>query len=82
VYHSGFEVRMVSGGEFYMDGKKVQLSSSGGGQRGPLEIRSISSRGPQTVGGRAHETLVAEGHYRCAHCRRADLQERTVTRMR
>jgi len=65
-----------------MDGKKVQLSRSCDGQKGPMEIRSIASRGPQTVGGREYETLVAEGHYRCPHCRRADIREKTVTAMR
>jgi hypothetical protein len=29
----------------------------------------------QVVAWREHEALVAEGHYRCPHCRRADALE-------
>ena len=67
-----------------MDGKKVQSSRSGGAPKGPLEIRSIAARGPQMAGGHGYEVLMAEGHYRCPHCRRADVQEKnaTATRMR
>jgi len=67
-----------------MDGKNVQSDRSSGGQRGPSEIRSIPARGSRMAGAREYEMLLAEGHYRCPHCRRADLNERTVdtTRMR
>jgi len=27
------------------------------------------------VGSHEHETLLIEGHYRCPHCRRADIGE-------
>ena len=71
---------MVVGGELYMDVKKVQLSRSCGGQRGPCEIRSIPSR----EGACDNEMLLAEGHYRCPHCRRASAagKNATLTRMR
>jgi len=72
--------RMVVGGELHMDGKKVQLSKSCGGQRGPVEIRSIPSR----EGARDDEMHLAEGHYRCPHCRRASAAGKNgaLTRMR
>jgi len=57
-----------------MDGKKVQFNGPCGGQKGPSEIRSVPARGPH-AGAREYELLVAEGHYRCPHCRRADLDE-------
>jgi hypothetical protein len=63
-----------------MDGKKVQLSKSGGGQRGPCEIRSLPSR----EGAHEYEMLLDEGHYRCPHCRRANTagKNASLTRMR
>ena len=66
-----------------MDGQKVQFSHTGGGQKVPIEIRS-GAQGPRMTGGHGYEMLVAEGHYRCPHCRPADLQEKntTATRMR
>jgi hypothetical protein len=67
-----------------MDGKKVQFSHTGGGQKVPIEIRSSAAQGPRMTGGHGYEMSVAEGHYRCPHCRPADLQEKdaTATRMR
>jgi hypothetical protein len=37
--------------------------------------RPILYQGFYMVGRREHETLIAEGHYRCPHCRRADTLE-------
>ena len=82
VYDNRFKFQDGSGGEFHMDGKKAQLSGSCGGQRGPSEIRSIPSRGRQMVGGREYEMLLAEGHYRCPHCRPAGSDEKNVTTTR
>ncbi|MCX5644420.1 MAG: hypothetical protein NTZ17_07010 [Phycisphaerae bacterium] len=65
-----------------MDGKKAQFSGLHGEQRGPSEIRSISSRGRQAAGTREYEMLLAEGHYRCPHCRRAGPEEKNVTTIR
>jgi hypothetical protein len=43
---------------------------------------SPPDRGPsqafQLVGWREHEILIAEGHYRCPNCRRADALEMNV----
>ncbi len=44
-YNDSFEYRMALGGEFLMDGQKVQFSHSGGGQKVPIEIRSVAARG-------------------------------------
>lgn len=38
-----------------------------------------SPRPFRMVGPREHETLIAEGRYRCPHCRRADAMERSGT---
>jgi hypothetical protein len=67
-----------------MDGNKVQVKRGADGQRGPIEIRSLPARGSRTAGSREHEVLLAEGHYRCPYCRRADLNEKNgnVMRMR
>ena len=67
-----------------MDGKKVQGERLAGGQRGPLEIRSLPARGARMAGSHTPEILLAEGHYRCPCCRRADLHEENgrVMRMR
>lgn len=46
--------------------------------RHPQETFPIDHMRPygfQMVGGREHSTLVAEGHYRCPHCRRVDTEE-------
>ena len=32
----------------------------------------------QVVDWREHEALIAEGHYRCPHCRRADALEMNI----
>jgi hypothetical protein len=61
-----------------MDGKHIQLSRSSDGVKGPFEIRSLPARG----GGCEHEVLVAEGHYRCPHCRRAGIGEKHATARR
>jgi hypothetical protein len=84
VYNDRVEFRIISGGELLMDGKNIQSGKASGVSTGPFEIRSLPARGFQTVGGREHEMLVAEGHYRCPDCRRADLNEKhvTTTRMR
>ena len=82
VYDNRFEFQDGLGEEFHMDGKKAQLSGCGGGQRGLGEIRSIPSRGRQTAGTREYEMLLAEGHYRCPHCRPAGSDEKNVTTTR
>ncbi len=48
----------------------------------PHEMFPTESARPygfQMVGWREHEILVAKGHYRCPHCRRADTAEMSIT---
>jgi hypothetical protein len=65
-----------------MDGSKVQPNRAGGGQRGPVEIRSLPSQGSRRAGTDEYEMLLAEGHYRCPHCRRAGVGDQGVTAKR
>jgi len=37
--------------------------------------RTVLYQGFYAVGWHSQETLIAEGHYRCPHCRRADALE-------
>jgi hypothetical protein len=69
-------------GEMIMDERQIQ--HHGLGQRGLVPIRPLVSQGLEAAGIREHEVLLAEGYYRCPHCRRPDLNERIVapTRMR
>lgn len=60
-----------------MDERRVQIEWWGG-RKSLSETRSIVVWGLETAGGREHETLVAEGHYRCSRCRRADINEMNV----
>lgn len=65
-----------------MDGSKVQLKRTGGGAKGPFEIRSIAAHGTRTAGRQDSDMLVAEGHYRCPHCRRAGVEDGCATAKR
>lgn len=40
-----------------------------------VDICHVLSVGLHTAGDREYLTLVAQGHYRCPHCRRADITE-------
>jgi len=47
-------------------------------ERSPRETLSsdhVLSHGLRMVGSHEHEMLIAQGHYRCPHCRRADVME-------
>jgi hypothetical protein len=58
-----------------MDERQVQVDRRSGGQRGPCEFHPAASRGLEMAGTHEHEMLLAQGHYRCSHCRRADINE-------
>jgi hypothetical protein len=46
-----------------------------GSEREVDTVSYVLSQRIQMVGWREHETLLAEGHYRCPHCRRTDTLE-------
>ena len=61
-----------------MDERQVHIEAAGRRQR-EMFFTDHASQGFRMVGWREHEILVAEGHYRCPHCRRADTAEMTGT---
>jgi hypothetical protein len=62
-----------------MDERHMHIEMVGRRQRETFSIDQMLSQGYRMVGWREHELLVAEGHYRCPHCRRADTAEMTGT---
>lgn len=58
-----------------MDERQVQLERRSGSQKGLGEFRPAVSWGLEMVGAHEHEMLLVEGHFRCSHCRRADINE-------
>ncbi len=62
-----------------MDERQVHLKTRLESRREAEPPDRIRSQGLRIVGRREYETLIAEGHYRCPHCRRADLNEISVT---
>ncbi|OHB67429.1 MAG: hypothetical protein A2Y76_03885 [Planctomycetes bacterium RBG_13_60_9] len=72
--YNSLRLRMALGEELIMDGRQTQIDRHRSRQ-GYGEYHAASSRVLQTVGLREHEILMAEGHYRCPHCRRADVNE-------
>lgn len=58
-----------------MDERSAQVERHSNRPRSFGEFRTVSSWGFETVGGREHEMLLAEGHYRCPCCRRPDIDE-------
>ena len=67
-----------------MDERLVRLERH---RSSPKEFRVLhpaAAHGLDAAGMREHETLLAEGHYRCSHCRRADVNEMNapIRRMR
>jgi len=65
-----------------MDERQVQVERRSGSQRGLSELRPVVSWGLEMVGTHEHEMLLAQGHFRCPHCRRADLNETNVAARR
>jgi hypothetical protein len=67
-----------------MDERLVQVDRCRSSRKEIRTLHPVAGHGLDVAGLREHETLLAEGHYRCPHCRRADLNERNapVRRMR
>jgi hypothetical protein len=62
-----------------MDDRQTYLKAC---ERGPHEAPPPNpnvSRRFRMVGSHEHELLLAQGHYRCPHCRRADAMEMSGT---
>lgn len=57
-----------------MDVRQVQADKRSS-RREYSALHPAGSHGLEMAGGRQYETLVAQGHYRCSHCRRADIDE-------
>jgi hypothetical protein len=57
-----------------MDGRQVNPTTEQRRQR-EAPSSSVQLHGFYMVGRREHEDLIAGGHYRCPHCRRADMLE-------
>ena len=58
-----------------MDERQVQVERRSRHQRSLAELRPAAPWGLEMGGTHEHETLLAEGHFRCPHCRRADIDE-------
>jgi hypothetical protein len=61
-----------------MDERQVHLKTRHEYRRETITLDHTLPQGLHVVGWRERETLIAEGHYRCPHCRRADLNETSV----
>jgi hypothetical protein len=62
-----------------MDGRQVYPKALGRSPQETLPGAHVLSHGFRMVDPREHDMLVAEGHYRCPHCRRADALETSDT---
>ncbi len=58
-----------------MDERQVHIEAAGRRQQETFPTDQVLPQGFRMVGSHEYEVLVAEGHYRCPHCRRADTAE-------
>jgi hypothetical protein len=58
-----------------MDDRQVHPKALGRSLYETLPSDHVLSHGFRMMGSHEHETLLVEGHYRCPHCRRADVME-------
>ena len=58
-----------------MDDRRAYLEPHGRRMRHSVDICHMLSVGLHMTGDRPYRDLIAEGHYRCPHCRRADITE-------
>jgi hypothetical protein len=65
-----------------MDERHVQVERRSSHQRSLAEFHPALSWGLEMAGTHEHETLLSEGHFRCPHCRRADLNEMNIAARR
>ncbi len=65
-----------------MDERQLQVERRSSRQRSLAEFRPAISWGLEMMETHEHETLLAQGHFRCPHCRRADINEMNVAARR
>jgi hypothetical protein len=58
-----------------MDERQVHIETVGYRRQEGFPTDHVLTEGFRMVGWREHEMLVEGGHYRCPHCRRADMAE-------
>jgi hypothetical protein len=58
-----------------MDERQLQLERRGSRQRSPGEFHPTSFWELEMARTHEHEMLLDQGHFRCPHCRRADIDE-------
>ena len=61
-----------------MDERPIQTERCSGSHRGLGESHVAASWGLEMARTHEHETLLAQGHFRCPDCRRADIDEMIV----
>ena len=61
-----------------MDERPIHIERRSGSQRSSSEYPVTASWGLEMVRTHEHEMLLAQGHFRCSHCRRADIDEVNV----
>jgi hypothetical protein len=61
-----------------MDERQLQIERRSSHQGSLAEFRPAASWGLELGGTHEHDLLLAEGHFRCPHCRRADINEMNV----
>ncbi|MCL5280445.1 MAG: hypothetical protein M1376_11120 [Planctomycetes bacterium] len=65
-----------------MDERQVQVERHSSHQSGLAEFRPAIIWGLDRAGTHEHDMLLAQGHFRCPHCRRADIDEMNVAARR
>ena len=58
-----------------MSAQQTHLSIPEARKEGARSLGRIVYGGFDAAGSSAHRALLAQGHYRCPHCRRADIDE-------
>ncbi len=61
-----------------MDERPIQIERRSGSPKSLSEYHLTASWGLEMVRTHEHEMLLAQGHFRCPHCRRADIDEVNV----
>jgi hypothetical protein len=61
-----------------MDERQVQVERPSSHRRSLDAFRPAVSWGLELGGTHEHDLLLAQGHFRCPHCRRADIEEMNV----
>jgi hypothetical protein len=58
-----------------MEEQQEHIEAVAPNEQETVSVDYVLSQRIRMVGWREHDTLLAEGHYRCPHCRRADTME-------